>query len=201
MDNVKTMALREVRGRTTCDERAFVPGASAIPAPRRAALRIVGHGKERRPAGPHFASSPTARVVDGRGHRRGLDGPSMPGPRKNRTPVFGSPPGRHQRRTVGDSFRRGQGRNLPEGQRGDTSRKESPTGPCSGQAGMEVRPCSAHAGMEVRPCSAQASNVRIKLTRNRPPHTNHPGANQAGMKPPATLPSPARPPISATIGR
>jgi hypothetical protein len=45
------------------------------------------------------------------------------------------PPGRHQRRTVGDSSWRGQGRNWPEGPRGDTSQEESPTGPSSGQAG------------------------------------------------------------------
>ena len=195
------MALREVRGRTTCDERAFVPGASAIPAPRRAALRIVGHGKERRPAGPHFASSPTARVVDGRGHRRGLDGPSMPGPRKNRTPVFGSPPGRHQRRTVGDSFRRGQGRNLPEGQRGDTSRKESPPAPAQAKPAWKCVPAQLTPAWKCVPAQLKPATSGSSSQETAPRHTNHPGANQAGMKPPATLFSPARFSISATIGR
>jgi hypothetical protein len=45
------------------------------------------------------------------------------------------PPGRHQRRTVGDSSWRGQGRNWPAGPRGDTSQEESPTGPSSDRAG------------------------------------------------------------------
>jgi hypothetical protein len=39
---------------------------------------VVGHEKERRRRGPPFASGPVARQSDGRGHRRGLDGPSMP---------------------------------------------------------------------------------------------------------------------------
>jgi len=39
---------------------------------------IVGHDKERRHAGLTFASSPAPRQIVGRGHRRGLDGPSMP---------------------------------------------------------------------------------------------------------------------------
>jgi len=41
-------------------------------------LRIVHHEKERRRTGPKFASSPLAGDSDGRGHRRGLDGPTMP---------------------------------------------------------------------------------------------------------------------------
>jgi len=40
-------------------------------------MRIVELG-ERRQLDRRFASSPTARVRAGRGHRRGLDGPSMP---------------------------------------------------------------------------------------------------------------------------
>jgi len=39
---------------------------------------IVRHDKERWRAGRSFASSPVARLDAGRGHRRGLDGPSMP---------------------------------------------------------------------------------------------------------------------------
>jgi hypothetical protein len=41
-------------------------------------------------------------------------------------------------RAAGDSDSRGQGRNWPEGPRGDTSQEESPTGPSSGQAGMQA---------------------------------------------------------------
>jgi hypothetical protein len=41
---------------------------------------FVDHEKERWQAGPKFASSPLACVTAGRGHRRGLDGPSMPKP-------------------------------------------------------------------------------------------------------------------------
>ena len=44
------------------------------------ALRIVHHEKERRHRDPWFASSPPNSVSAGRGHRRGLDGPSMPKP-------------------------------------------------------------------------------------------------------------------------
>jgi len=42
------------------------------------ASRLVHHEKEGRHTGPWFASSPTASDHDGRGHRRGLDGPTMP---------------------------------------------------------------------------------------------------------------------------
>ena len=38
----------------------------------------VDHEKERRRVGPMFASSPAPRQSVGRGHRRGLDGPTMP---------------------------------------------------------------------------------------------------------------------------
>jgi len=41
---------------------------------------LVGHEKERWHCDPSFASSPAPRQGDGRGHRRGLDGPSMPKP-------------------------------------------------------------------------------------------------------------------------
>ena len=44
------------------------------------ALRIVHHEKERRQRDPMFASSPAPGVNAGRGHRRGLDGPTMPKP-------------------------------------------------------------------------------------------------------------------------
>ena len=49
------------------------------------ALRIVHHEKERRHRDPKSASSPAPRQSDGRGHRRGLDGPSMPNPLKEAT--------------------------------------------------------------------------------------------------------------------
>ena len=48
--------------------------SSAVPA----ALRIVGLEKERRQIGPRFASGPVPRQSAGTGHRRGLDGPTMP---------------------------------------------------------------------------------------------------------------------------
>ena len=47
-------------------------------APQREALRIVHHEKERRQTGPRFASGPAPRQCAGRGHRRGLDDPTMP---------------------------------------------------------------------------------------------------------------------------
>jgi hypothetical protein len=53
---------------------------SAIRAPRREASRIVGHEKERWRVACHFASGPAPCQSAGRGHRRGLDGPSMPSP-------------------------------------------------------------------------------------------------------------------------
>jgi len=59
---------------------ATAPFAPAHPRPRRAAPRIVDQEKERRRAGPRFASGPVACDRAGRGHRRGLDGPPMPGP-------------------------------------------------------------------------------------------------------------------------
>ena len=49
---------------------------------------LVGHEKERRHRDPSFASSPAPRQSDGRGHRRGLDGPSMPKPLTKRANVF-----------------------------------------------------------------------------------------------------------------
>jgi hypothetical protein len=47
---------------------------------RRRRRAIIHHEKERLRAGPSFASSPLPRQADRRGHRRGLDGPSMPRP-------------------------------------------------------------------------------------------------------------------------
>ena len=41
-------------------------------------VALVHHEKERRQLGPMFASSPAPRQLVGRGHRRGLDGPTMP---------------------------------------------------------------------------------------------------------------------------
>ena len=43
---------------------------------------LVGHEKERRRRDARFASSPMARANAGRGHRRGLDGPTMAKPFK-----------------------------------------------------------------------------------------------------------------------
>jgi len=45
---------------------------------RRRRRRFVEHEKARRRTGPSFASSPLAGHPAGRGHRRALDGPSMP---------------------------------------------------------------------------------------------------------------------------
>ena len=45
---------------------------------RRRRCARVHHEKERRHRGPKFASSPVTRQAASRGHRRGLDGPSMP---------------------------------------------------------------------------------------------------------------------------
>jgi hypothetical protein len=53
------------------------------------ALRIVHHDKNRRHRDRTFASSPAPRQPDGRGHRRGLDGPSMP---KTKQKTDGIPP-------------------------------------------------------------------------------------------------------------
>jgi len=68
-------AARGVARETRSQTRSATP-SSATPK----ASRLVHHEKERRRAGPKFASSPTARDSDGRGHRRGLDGPTMPNP-------------------------------------------------------------------------------------------------------------------------
>ena len=59
---------------------------AAQPSAGAAGARIVHHEKERLRAGPTFASSPSARVTAGRGHRRGLDGPSMPPPKQKNVP-------------------------------------------------------------------------------------------------------------------
>ena len=71
------------------DRRAGACGASAWTfardcAARRGAARGVNHEKERRQAGRWFASSPDPCQSDGRGHRRGLDGPPMPKPFERR---------------------------------------------------------------------------------------------------------------------
>ncbi len=56
------------------------------------------------------------------------------------------PPSRHQRRTVGESSWRGQGRNSPEGRRGDTSQEDSPTGPAQTKpAGNQCEPSRPNA--------------------------------------------------------
>ena len=60
--------------------------AESVAAKRRSKQRdtegvaLVGHEKERRHAGPKFASGPAPRQGNGRGYRRGLDGPTMPKP-------------------------------------------------------------------------------------------------------------------------
>jgi len=63
------------------------PLAARSPSPDRVApyqargaegTAFVHHEKERRHPGPTFASGPPPCQSDGRGHRRGLDGPSMP---------------------------------------------------------------------------------------------------------------------------
>jgi len=72
------------------------PRASAcvVPTLRSAtALPIVNHETERRHADPCFASGPVPCTRAGRGHRRGLDGPSMPTPLKKSRKVFLHPPG------------------------------------------------------------------------------------------------------------
>jgi len=62
---------------------------------RRWRRRFVEHEKERRLAGPSFASSPLPSDRAGRGHRRALDGPSMPPPLQESRCIFVSPPRRH----------------------------------------------------------------------------------------------------------
>jgi len=59
-----------------CEEMRSAAPSRAPPK----ASRLVHHEKERPRIDPKFASSPTARDSDGRGHRRGLDGPTMPNP-------------------------------------------------------------------------------------------------------------------------
>jgi hypothetical protein len=49
---------------------------------------LVGHEKERRRRDARFASSPMARANAGRGHRRGLDGPTMPNTLKQLRGLF-----------------------------------------------------------------------------------------------------------------
>ena len=44
------------------------------------AVPIVHHDKYRRQLDSRFASGPATRINVGRGHRRGLDGPTMPKP-------------------------------------------------------------------------------------------------------------------------
>ena len=60
--------------------RTYARNARVPPTPRAAGVRFVELEKERRHTGPKFASSPSPRQSDGRGHRRGLDGPTMPLP-------------------------------------------------------------------------------------------------------------------------
>jgi|GEM_PF-2531883 len=66
---------------------------------------FVGHEKERRHRGPLFASDPLPRQNAGRGHRRGLDGPSMPKPLPKTANVFSHLPTRPSGR-VGWGFDR-----------------------------------------------------------------------------------------------
>ena len=70
------------------------------------ARRIVHHEKESRRRDPKFASSPAPSVSAGRGHRRGLDGPTMPKPTIKITNVFLHPPGRWRGEVGGGLFRR-----------------------------------------------------------------------------------------------
>ena len=58
--------------------RAAARREAPLPARGAAGAALVEHEKERRQLGPMFASSPLNRVSAGRGHRRGLDGPTMP---------------------------------------------------------------------------------------------------------------------------
>ena len=58
---------------------------------------FVDHEKERWQLGPTFASSPPARQGDGRGQRRGLDGPTLPRPTKKLEEVFVPTTGRNRR--------------------------------------------------------------------------------------------------------
>ncbi len=77
--------------------------------PSRAAPKascLVEHEKERRQLGPKFASSPEPCQSDGRGLRRGLDGPSMPPLLKKNGDVFLHPPKRPRGRVGRGLFRR-----------------------------------------------------------------------------------------------
>ena len=100
-------------GRCTSPSAPCCPNWNAVPTARRPAapkaLPIVDHEKERLRPDPQFASSPLARVNAGRGHRRGLDGPTMPKPPQKYPALLPScecclpaRPGRHGE--AGESF-------------------------------------------------------------------------------------------------
>ena len=64
--------------RNTPAESADLAGRGSGSCATPKARVIVRHEKERLRAGPMFASSTSPGEADGRGHRRGLDGPTMP---------------------------------------------------------------------------------------------------------------------------
>jgi len=89
--------------------------------------RIVHHEKERRHRDPMFASSPAPRRSVGRGHRRGLDGPSMPRPHlkiPETLPRECCLPANHARHgEAGDSSQRSKGGAAPQAGGGHERRR------------------------------------------------------------------------------
>jgi len=81
-DNPQRCAPRGRDSAGAGHECALVARRSTANFAKRHGLHVVHHEKERRRAGPRFASRPAPRQGAGRGHRRGLDGPSMPRPLK-----------------------------------------------------------------------------------------------------------------------
>ena len=90
---------------TNAPRHRWPPGEQASPAAPQA-LRIVHHEKERRLRDPWFASSPALDVDAGRGHRRGLDGPTMPKQSLKMESVFLHPPRWWRGEVGGGLFRR-----------------------------------------------------------------------------------------------
>ena len=150
------------------------------------------------PTGPQFASGPAPCTGAGRGHRRGLDGPTMPGPHiKRRSPYLSQPPGRAggavgaclARRHTGSSRASWRAREAPGAARrrcADESFTECPRKPAV-QAGFRrpfgaessARPPRRNAGSRPArsaPCQAKSQSPDAGILRLRfaHPHTRTP---------------------------
>jgi len=153
------------------------PQWHATSRPRRRRRRVCRTGQGTPAPGPSFASSPSASGCAGRGHRRGLDGPSMPTPLKRtrrlhpanvvRRPAMRRPGG------SGDSSQRSIRRRRPQADGGHEWRRVP-------------RVAGPHQARPAKPANREKAKQPHHTTRITPAGTYAPACSGCPPDPAAT---------------